>query len=95
MLAALTTLSSPENSPFPTHTVRIVPIPFQKHSSKVLARKQNGYGMGPNLRSRPSCFHRTSMSWIICRVSMSWRRSVVWEGDTVSGRFPFPTVCRL
>lgn len=29
-----------------------------------------------HLRSRPSCFHRTSISWIICRVSMSWRRSM-------------------
>lgn len=29
-----------------------------------------------HLRSSPSCFHRTSMSWIICKVSMSCRRSV-------------------
>lgn len=28
-----------------------------------------------DLRSRPSFFHRFSMSWIICRVSMSCRRS--------------------
>lgn len=31
---ALSYLSSPENSPFPTHTIRIASIPFKKHSSK-------------------------------------------------------------
>jgi hypothetical protein len=68
------------DQPFPTHTRRIVWLPFQ---STVLRAdpEHNSYRMGPNLRSRPSCFHRTSMSWIICRVSMSWRRSAVWEGD--------------
>ena len=28
------------------------------------------------LRSRPACFHWLSMIPMICRVNMSWRRSV-------------------
>ncbi len=40
-----------------------------------------------NLRSRPSVFHKTSISWITCRVSISCRRSK--ENDiTVSLFFP-------
>lgn len=41
-----------------------------------LVQAQVDDGRASHLRSKPSCFHRTSISWIICRVSMSWRRSV-------------------
>lgn len=65
-LLAFCCLPCTESIPFPAAVVTMVLMPF---------------GMGPYLRSRPSCFHRTSMSWIICKVSMSWRRSAAWEGD--------------
>lgn len=57
-----------------------------------------------HLRSSPSCFHRTSMSWIICKVSMSCRRSVrpVQWGERTRFRWvlqpqpcPCPCVPRL
>lgn len=51
-----------------------------------------------HLRSSPSCFHRMSISWIICRVSMSWRRSgqhYRGKGHFTAQRYPITPCTKI